>query len=394
MQLTLLKKDNKELFKSATQMSRESVIKVTGIVQENKQAKDGWEILPKDVKILSAAQTPLPMGIVDKVGADLNTRLDNRFIDLRKNEVATIFKIRSHLIAGIREYLRSQDFVEINTPKIVAAGAEGGAILFPINYFDKKAYLAQSPQLYKQTLMGTGLDRIFEIAPAYRAEASDTVRHLSEFTSLDVELAFIESSEDVMQIIEGIIVSSLAYVKEHAADELALLEVDVNVPKTPFRRIPHRKCVEIIRAHGKNANESDEIDTEGEKILGDVMLKEHGEEFYFITEFPTELKRSVFYAMRNDDNPELTQYFDLEYKGQELVSGGQREHRYDVLIAQIQENNLPRESFDFYLKAFRYGMPPHGGFGLGIERYLQKMLNLCNVREAVLFPRDRVRLIP
>jgi aspartyl-tRNA synthetase len=394
MQITLLKKEQKELFKRVTQFSRESVIAVTGAVQKNERSQTGWEILPKEITVLGEAQTPLPMGVADKVGADLNTRLDNRFIDVRKSEIAAIFRIRSTLVAGIRDYLHRQKFVEVNTPKIVAAGAEGGATLFPINYFDKKAYLAQSPQLYKQTLMSTGLDKIFEIAPAYRAEASDTVRHLSEFISLDVELAFIESSEDVMRTVENVVANSSAYVKKHAAAKLNLLGVELTVPKVPFRRIPHKECVELLRASGKNVGPDGEIDTEGEKLLGDLMLKEHGEEFYFITEFPTELKRGVFYAMRNDDNPELTQYFDLEYKGQELVSGGQREHRYDVLIEQMKKNNLPLESFEFYLKAFRYGMPPHGGFGLGIERYLQKMLNLGNIREAVLFPRDRMRLIP
>jgi aspartyl/asparaginyl-tRNA synthetase len=242
--------------------------------------------------------------------------------------------------------------------------------------------------------MASGLDRIFEIAPAFRAEASDTVRHIAEFTSLDVELAFIESSDDVMDVAEGIVVNSLAYVREHAKDELALLGAELKDPLTPFPRIKYAEAVEMVRARGMKLEHGEDLGTEGEKLLGEAMMDEKKAELYFITEFPTSLKRSTFYAKRNDDDPELTGYFDLDYRGQEIVSGGQREHRYDVLAEQMTENNLSLESFEFYLRAFRYGMPPHGGFGFGVERYVQKMLGLPNIREAVLYPRDRSRLTP
>ena len=394
VQVTLLKKRNKELFDLVASIPRESVLLVKGEAKQSKEARAGYEILPSKIDILSKAETPLPLGVVDKVGADLDTRLNNRFMDLRKDEVKAAFRVKSVTMQGIRQYLSSQGFTEVNTPKIVAAGAEGGATLFQVRFFDRNAYLAQSPQLYKQNLMATGLDKIFEIAPAFRAEASDTIRHIAEFMSLDVELAFIESSDDVMEVAEGIVINSLRHVREHAMPELTALGVDIREPLTPFPRVKYADAVEMVRSKGMKLEPGEDLGTEGEKLLGDVMMEEKKADLYFITEFPTSLKRSTFYAKRRDDDPELTGYFDLDYRGQEIVSGGQREHRYDVLTEQMRENNLNLESFEFYLKAFRYGMPPHGGFGFGVERYVQKMLNLPNIREAVLYPRDRSRLTP
>ncbi|MBU1157950.1 MAG: aspartate--tRNA(Asn) ligase [Candidatus Thermoplasmatota archaeon] len=394
IQVTMLKKRNKEIFEQVASIPRESVVLVSGIVKESKEAKAGYEILPDSVTVVNAAEAPLPLGVVDKVGADLDTRLNNRFLDLRKEEIRAIFKIKARTLEGIRNYLTSQNFTEVSTPKIVAAGAEGGATLFPIKYFDKNAYLAQSPQLYKQNLMASGLDKIFEIAPAYRAEASDTIRHIAEFTSLDVELAFIKSSDDVMDVAEGIVVSSLKHVREKCKKELEILGIDIEDPAIPFPKVKYDEAIEMLASNGLKIAHGEDLGTEGEKLLGDIMMKDRGIELYFITEFPTSLKRSTFYAKRNDLNPELTGYFDLDYRGQEIVSGGQREHRYDVLSEQMRENNLNLDSFEFYLKAFRYGMPPHGGFGFGVERYVQKMLDLPNIRETVLYPRDRLRLTP
>ena len=394
IQVTTLKKRSKELFDLVASLSRESVLLVTGTVKESKEARAGFEVLPDNIVLLNKAETPLPLGVIDKVGADLDTRLNNRFLDLRKEDVRAIFQIEAKAIEGIRGFLVSEGFVEVSTPKIVAAGAEGGSTLFPIKYFDRSAYLAQSPQLYKQNLMATGLDRIYEIAHAYRAEASDTIRHIAEFISLDVEMAFIESSEDVMAVAEGIVVSSLEHVRDRAQDELQKLGVKIEQPMTPFPRVKYKEAVEIVKAAGLRIEHGDDLGTEGEKALGEAMKREKNCELYFITEFPTALKRGTFYAKRSDEDPETTGYFDLDYKGQEIVSGGQREHRYNVLVEQMRENNLNLESFDFYLKAFRFGMPPHGGFGFGVERYVQKMLDLPNIREAVLYPRDRSRLVP
>ena len=395
VQVTAIKKMlGPERFKELTELSRESVLSVSGTVQENAQAKAGFEVLPDSWVVLSVAAVPLPLGVVDKVGADLDTRLDNRFMDVRKPEVSAIFQLRSVLTEGLRRSLIEDGFVEVSTPKIVSAGAEGGATLFKLEYFGRPAYLAQSPQLYKQHLMATGLDRVFEIAPAFRAEPSDTVRHLAEFISLDVEQAFVTSSEDVMGTVESMTVDGVRHLIEAGGAMLDELGVRLDAPPQPFRRIPYEACVEMLEAADVPVPENEEMGTEHEKALGDLVKERWGEEFYFITDFPTRFKVGTFYAHRYEDRPHLTGYFDLGVRGQEIASGGKREHRLDVVTAQIQEAGLDPGDFEFYLKAFRYGMPPHGGFGYGVERLLQKLLGLSNIREAVLYPRDRQRLVP
>ena len=390
LQVTVLKKEKKELFTELVSVPRESVIKVSGTAQENKEVMNGFEVLAKGFEVLSAAETPLPLGVADKVGAEMDTRLNNRFIDLRKEEVRAIFQVKSHLIQGIRENLIKENFIEVHTPKIAAEGAEGGATLFKVDYFGKEAFLSQSPQLYKQMLMATGLDRVFEIAPAYRAELSDTVRHISEFTSYDAEVAFIESQEEVLDILENSVAHGMTHVKSMGGKILESLGVDVQIPKTPIPRITYSEALEMLDSKGKTIKSGDDIDTEGEKIIGGFM-KEKGHDLYYIIEYPWSAQ--PFYKMVKDDD-ELTHSFDLGYKGDEMASGGQREHRVDVLVKRMKEKGLNPDDFEFYLKTFRYGMPPHGGWGLGIERLVQKMLDLPNIRETVIFPRDRMRLVP
>ena len=393
VQITCLKKKlGDDVFAELTTIPRESVLAITGELKENAQVSTGLEILPESFELVSQAETPLPMGIVDKVGVELDTRLNNRFLDIRKKEVLAVFKIREILTNAMREYLTSQKFMEVTTSKIVAAGAEGGSTLFPIKYFEKQAYLAQSPQLYKQMLMGAGLDRIYELAPAYRAEQSDTVRHIAEFASLDIEMSFIQSEEDVMKMLEGLMAHSLEAVINEGQQYLDELEVEVTVPKLPFPRITFADAIKELADAGLEVKE--DWDTEAEKKLGEIMLEKNNAELYFITKFPTELKLTTFYAMRDSEDPTLTNYFDLDYRGEELVSGGQREHRLDVLISQMKEIDYNPDDFEFYLQAFRYGMPSHGGFGLGIERVLHMMLRLPNIRECVLFPRDMYRVVP
>ncbi len=395
VQVTAIKKEmGPEAFKELVELPRESVLSVTGPVQGNDQARAGFEVLPESWELLAQAEVPLPLGVVDKVGADLDTRLDNRFMDLRKPEVAAIFRLRSILTEGLRRSLIDQGFVEVSTPKIVSAGAEGGATLFQLEYFGKPAYLAQSPQLYKQHLMATGLDRVFEIAPAFRAEPSDTVRHLAEFTSLDVEQAFVSTSEDVMATVERMTVDGVRFLIEEGEGLLADLGVRLDVPPQPFRRIPYEACIEMLEAEGLTVSAEAEMGTEHEKALGDLVHQRWGEDYYFITDFPTRHKVGTFYAHRHEDRPHLTGYFDLDVRGQEIASGGKREHRLEVVQVQIREAGLEPADFEFYLKAFRYGMPPHGGFGYGVERLLQMLLGLPNIRETVLYPRDRQRLVP
>ncbi len=390
-QATVKKKGNEPLFEAAAKLVRESVVAVHGTVQPNAQVRNGWELLAASIAVLSAADAPLPLPVADKVGAEMDTRFDNRFLDLRKPERRAIFRVRSVVLAALRERLASQGFLEVHTPKLAGAGAEGGATLFETAYFGRKAYLSQSPQLYKQILMSTGLDRVMEFAPAFRAEPSDTVRHVTEFTSFDGEMAWIESQEDVFRVLEDAVAHAIERVRSEAKPELEILHADPAVPQLPLRRLPYDEALEILRNRGKHVRDRDDIDTEGEKVLGAAMGQE-GHALYFLTEYPAAIK--PFYIMAKPDDPEASFSFDLEYKGDEMASGGQREHRYDVLVANLKAKGIDPAGFEFYLKAFRYGMPPHGGWGFGIDRFVQKLLDLPNVREAILFPRDRTRLVP
>ncbi len=393
-QVVLVKKEVGDEFDELVNIPRESVVEIEGKKQITDQTELGYEILPTSVKVDSFAEKPLPLGVIDKVDAEMDTRFDNRFLDIRKNKKKLIFELRNILLEGIRDFFQKEGFIEIHTPKIVAAGAEGGATLFNVDYYGKEAYLAQSPQLFKQMLMSGGLERVYEIAPAYRAEDFDTVRHTSEFISLDFEMSFIDSSDDIMSMTSYLIEHSLKHVIRKGSDKLDKLGVEVMVPEHPIKKIPHYECIEILEDLGKKWEGEKSVDTEGEKILGEYVKENYDTDFFFITEFPTHLKKNTFYAMRKDYDPSVTTYFDLEYKGQELVSGGQREHRYDVLIKQMKELELKPEDFKSYLKSFKYGMPPHGGIGLGLDRFVQQLLGLNNIREAILFPRDTSRLEP
>ena len=347
-------------------------------------------IIPSEMDVLSTSQSPLPMGVVDKVSVEVETRFDNRFMDLRKPETRAVFEVKSLTLRLIDEFLEKENFVETFTPKIVASGAEGGATLFEINYFGKKAYLAQSPQLYKQMLMSTGLDRVFEIGQAFRAEPSDTVRHVSEFISFDAEMAHIASQKDVMAMLESCTQYVIKGVMERGKEQLEKLNTTVVLPKAPYPMITYAEAIDMVCGQGFKICNGEDLGTEGEKVLGDIMM-EKGYEMYWIHEYPEEAK--PFYIMEKDGTP-YSYSFDLDYKGQEMASGGQREHRYDKLTARMQKKGLDPAAFDFYLKAFAYGMPPHGGWGFGVERFVVKMLSQSNIREAILFPRDRNRLVP
>lgn len=388
LQLTILKKKTPELFEQLTALPRESVISVTGLCKENEKVRNGYEILPETVEVLSTAETPLPMGVVDKVEADFDTRLDNRVIDLRKPEIQAIFKIRNEVLAAAHQYLRSQHFLEVHTPKIVASSSEGGTDMFQLQYFEKKAFLAQSPQLYKQSLMATGLDRVYEIAWYFRAEEHNTRRHLNESTAIDVEMAFIKDEEDVMKVLEHLVHAMWKRVGE-CIEELELLKKTITVPKLPFTRVRYDDAIEKVRQRGSPITWGHDLSTEDEKLLGEIMKKERIE-FYFITRYPLESK--PFYTM--PEGEKYSRGFDLECKGIEISSGSQRIHNVRLLRERLKVCGLDSKDFEAYLKAFRYGMPPHGGFGFGIERFLMEALDIANIRECILFPRDRTRLTP
>jgi nondiscriminating aspartyl-tRNA synthetase len=388
LQLTILKKKSPELFEKLISLPRESVISVKGFCKENEKVRNGYEILPETIEVLSVAETPLPLGVVDKVEADFDTRLDNRVIDLRKPEIQAIFKIRSAVIAAAHEYLRSQYFLEVHTPKIIGSSSEGGTDMFKLQYFEKEAFLAQSPQLYKQSLMATGLDRVYEIAWYFRAEEHNTRRHLNESTAVDVEMAFIKDEEDVMKILEQLVHAMWKRAGE-CSEELEVLKKTITVPRLPFTRVPYDDAINKIQQRKSPIQWGMDLSTEDERLLGDIM-KEAGNDFYFITKYPLESK--PFYTM--PEGEKYSRGFDLECKGVEISSGSQRIHDIVLLIERLKKCGLDPKDFDAYLRAFRYGIPPHGGFGFGIERFLMELLDINNIRECILFPRDRSRLTP
>jgi aspartyl-tRNA synthetase len=389
LQITVFKKESEELFKKLVSLPRESVISVKGLCKENPKVRNGYEIIPREAEILSISNKPLPMGVVDKTGVEFETRFDNRFIDLRRSEIQAVFKIRDRVINSAKDFLRRKGFIEVHTPKIIASASEGGTDLFRVKYFEKDAFLAQSPQLYKQMLMSTGLDRVFEIAWYFRAEKHNTPRHLNESTAIDIEMAFINNEEEVMNILENM-TYEMWNSANNCKDELEILNIELEKINVPFKRLQYDEIVEKLNEYGHKIEWGADFGSEEESLIGKIM-KEEGHVFYFITKYPLEAK--PFYTMPYEDM-KYSRSFDLGCKGLEIASGSQRIHDEKLLIKRIKECDLNPKDFESYLKAFRYGMPPHGGFGFGIERFIMQLLNLKNIRECILFPRDRTRLSP
>ena len=387
-QITLVKKLlGKELFKSARTISRESVVVVRGNVKAEPKAPRGYEILPTEIRVLSVAQVPLPLDPTEKVACELDTRLDARFMDIRRPSVLAAFEIESAVLRFLREYFYEKGITEVFTPKIVAAATEGGTDLFPISYFEKEAFLNQSPQLYKQMLMSAGMDKVFEIGPIFRAEEHDTRRHLNEAISIDLEVSFADD-KDVMEILEGAVVGAYEYVAQNCRYQLGVLCLDLQVPKLPFKRITYTEALELAgEMAGVKMQWGDDLDTETERFLGET-IGEH----YFLTDWPSSIK--PYYTLPYEDKPEVCRGFDLMHPRMELASGAQRVHDYNQLVERIIGKGLDPDGFEFYLMAFRYGMPPHAGWGLGLSRLVMTMLELENIRDAVIFPRDRKRLVP
>ena len=387
-QITLVKKLlGKEAFKSARSISRESVVLVKGTVKAEPKAPRGFEILPGEVQVLNPAQVPLPLDPTEKVECELDTRLDARFMDIRRPCVLAAFEIESAVLESLRGFFRENAVTEVFTPKIVAAATEGGTDLFPISYFEKEAFLNQSPQLYKQMLMGAGMDRVFEIGPIFRAEEHDTRRHLNEAVSIDLEVSFADDKA-VMEILEQAVAGAYRHVAENCRYQLEVLGLDLKVPSLPFRRITYSEALGLAADKaGAKMQWGDDLDTETERFLGQ-SIGEH----YFLTDWPSSIK--PYYTLPYEDHPEVCRGFDLMHPRMELASGAQRVHDYEQLVGRIKEKGLDPDGFEFYLKAFRYGMPPHAGWGLGLSRLVMTMLNLENIRDAVIFPRDRKRLVP
>ena len=407
-----LKRDNMDesIFDSIQSATRESTIQVTGTVAQKRPPKvaEGepvpppeYEVSVTSASILANAATPLPVGITDEVNVGLDVRLDNRHLDLRREHVNAMFQLRSKVLQYGRDHLISEGFQEINTPKIIAAAAEGGTNLFPMKYFETDAYLSQSPQLYKQLAVLGGLERVFEIGPAFRAEKHDTYRHLNEFISFDIEGAWM-NDEDVMGVQERMIHRIWS---EVAANDQGLLDVvneyrasrgqesvSVEVPSVPFPRISYCEAIEIVKAGGGEIEWGDDI----ESHHCDIIAAEYPG-FHFIPRWPMSMK--PFYIHHKEEEKglsggQLSRGFDLNYGRDEMTSGGQREHRVDVLEQNLRNMGLEPADFTFYTDGFRYGAPPHAGWGLGVARLLMVLTGSGNVREVVLFPRDRSRVTP
>lgn len=393
-QATVIKsKVGDELFDKATQLNRESVIAIDGQLKANDQVRNGWELLPTEIHVLNEAAAPLPLGVVDRVNIELDTRLDHRFMDLRRPGPRAIFRIRSGVLGATHDFLRAQGFLEIHTSNLIGSTSEGGTEVFKLQYFDRDAYLSQSPQLYKQAMMATGFDRVYEIARYFRAEKSDTVRHLSEITGIDLEMSFIEDEEEVMALIEGLMHAIWTRVADEHAAELETLGVTVPEPKRPFLRLTYDDALAKLAEAGMELEWGHDLGTDQEKKLGQALAAD-GHDFYFITKWPLALK--PFYCMPDEPTMDAkrSRAFDLDYRGVELLSGAQRIHDPKLLEEGIKRWDLDPKDFQGYLEAFTYGMPPHGGCGIGVERILMQILELPNVREAVIFPRDRHRLTP
>jgi aspartyl-tRNA synthetase len=379
------KKASKELLEKSDALQTQYSIGVKGVIKKTTMTPRGVEIIPSEIRVVGLAQHPLPLDPTRKTSAEIDVRLDARVLDLSSEENVALFKVEHETLAALRMFLSGKGFLEVHTPRIIATATEGGAALFPVEYFEKQAYLAQSPQLYKEQLT-LSFEKVFEIGPFFRAEESSTRRHLSEFISIDIEQAFADEN-DVMRLLEETIQYLCKTIKERCASELAVLKHSVEVPGLPFKRYTYDEIVNELAKEGVEVKWGEDIPTPAYRTLGKLHP-----EFYFITSWPTTAK--PFYIKLRDDNPKLTEGFDLMWHWIEIASGGTRVHDKDVLIKRLKEQRLNPESFKYHLKVFDYGIPPHAGWAAGFERVVMMLTGLKNIREVVLFPRDRFRLIP
>ena len=380
-----------------TGLNRESAIEVTGLGVDNPALKlCQIEIRQEAIHAVSVSDAILPIDISGKTESDIDKRLDWRFLDLRGPENQLIFQIQTTVEWAMRDFWLSKGFIEIHTPKLMGSPSEGGAELFTLDYFGQTASLAQSPQFYKQMAMAAGMDRVFEIGPVFRADPSFTPRHATEFTGVDMEMSWIESHFDIMEFEELWLQRILKTVRErHRKAIKESFGVEVIEPALPFPKITMQEAQEILANMGhipSDETKKGDIDPQGERLLGEYAQEKYGHEFIFITDYPQNIR--PFYHMRQSDRPELTKSFDLLWRWMEITTGAQREHRYDVLVRQAKDKGVNQETIQFYLDFFRFGCPPHGGFGFGLARLLAVMLNRKSIRDVVFLHRGPNRLIP
>jgi nondiscriminating aspartyl-tRNA synthetase len=373
------------LLSNIREIPRQSVIIVNGVIQETRAENFQVEVKVEQVRLLSKAASPLPIDPTGRVSSSLDKRLDSRALDLRNFRISNIFRTRSNALHLIRKYLFSKMFVEVNTPKIIGSATEGGADLFGFEYFSKKAFLAQSPQLYKEQLT-LGLERVFEISSYFRAEPSHTVRHLSEFVSVDLEAAFLEYT-DVMDIIEDLVISTIKDLITNYDNEMKYYGDSKDIMVNNIPRITYEKCLEDLKGLGERIEFGEDLSDPALRKLGEIYPS-----FYFIVDWPTKLK--PFYILEHEEKSEISKSFDLQYGYLEIVSGGAREHDSSRLRDKLQEKGLNPNSFSDHLQTFEWGMPPHSGCGLGFDRFMMILTKSANIREVVLYPRDTERLSP
>lgn len=386
IQLTIVKNRAEEkVLRKTDLIQTQYCVAVKGTVKKTSMTKRGFEVIPREIKILGVAQHPLPLDVTGKTSALLDTRLNARVLDLCHEENRALWSVQSKALEALRQFLTDRGFIEVYTPRIISTATEGGAALFSIDYFDQEAYLAQSPQLYKEQLT-LCFEKVFEIGPFFRAEASHTRRHLSEFISIDIEQAFVKSS-DVMKLLEEIMHFTCTTVKENCRKELEILKHEVEVPKLPLKRLTYSEVLEELKTEGNSVPWGEDIPTPAYRTLGKLHPY-----FYFVTDWPTESK--PFYIAPKDDQPEVSEGFDLMWRWMELASGGTRVHAKSVLMHRLKEQGLNPESFRHHLQVFDYGVPPHAGWATGLERMVMMLTGKRNIREVVLFPRDRSRLTP
>ncbi|WP_313076344.1 aspartate--tRNA(Asn) ligase [Lacrimispora sp.] len=373
-------------------LKEESAIRVTGVVSEEVRAPHGFELRLREIEVLSQPAEVLPIAISKwKLNTSLETKLSLRPITLRNPMERAKFRIQEGIVRGFRDFLHLKEFTEIRTPKLVARGAEGGSNVFKLDYFNKKAELAQSPQFYKQTMVGV-YDRVFEVAPVFRAEKHNTTRHLNEYTSMDFEMGYIDGFEEIMEMETGFLQYTFDLLKKEYAQELKMLKIELpDVSNIPTVRFSEAKELVSEKYDRKIKNPYD-LEPEEEVLIGRYFKEECGSDFVFVTHYPS--KKRPFYAMDDPTDDRYTLSFDLLFRGLEITTGGQRIHDYETILKKMEVRGMNPEDISSYLMIFQYGMPPHGGLGIGLERLTMRLLDEANVRETTLFPRDVTRLEP
>jgi aspartyl-tRNA synthetase len=379
------KKVSPQIVEKTDGLGRQYSIGVKGIAKQTKMTPRGVEIIPDEIRVLSVAQQPLPLDITGKTPSKIDARLDARVLDLSMEDNRAAFKIEHLACEAARSFLSQLGFIEVHTPRIIGSATEGGAALFSVDYYDKHAYLAQSPQLYKEELV-IDFEKVYEIGPFFRAEMSHTRRHMSEFVSIDIEQAFV-TAEDVMQTLEQLVHYVCEEVNARCKKELRILKHKVEVPEKPFKRFTYDQILKELKKEGCDIPWGEDVPTEALRTVGKLHPY-----YYWITDWPT--KPKPFYIKPRADKPELCEAFDLMWSWLELASGGNRVDSKDMLTQRLREQNLNPESFKHHLQAFDYGMPPHAGWAMGLERFAMVLTGKFNIREVTLFPRDRFRLAP